>query len=157
MSPRTQRVLQLREGAKLIVATVDACIGEDKPGPAFANEVEWSVVGQLADTAGVHLAQQFDGIKDRFGGGSGVQPKYVQELRRIAADGGIAFTYPIKEVEVSRLCKLLRFRDACRELLPRHDVFDSCEGIAAVLLGFEQSLPDLPIKPELLVDGLASA
>lgn len=84
-----------------------------------------------------------------------MQSEYVQQLRSVPAQRRIPFADPVQEVEVLWLRKLLCFSNACRKLLPRHYVFNSCEGIGAVLLGFEQSLPDLPIKPELVVDGLA--
>ena len=64
---------------------------------------------------------------------------------------------PCKGIEVFRLCKLLCFRDACREVLPRHNAIDSCEGIGAVLFGFEQSLPNSPKSRSLSLVALPAA
>jgi hypothetical protein len=58
--PGSQSILQFRQGAQLVVATIRSGFGEDELGPAFADELDRGVIGQLARVTGVHLTCEGD-------------------------------------------------------------------------------------------------
>lgn len=81
-----------------------------------------------------------------------MQSEHVQHLGRVAAERRESPCDPIKEIEVLRLRELLCLGNAGGELLPRHNGFDCGKGIAAILFGLKQSLPDSSIHSEFVVD-----
>ena len=103
----------------------------------------------------MHAAQHIDGIKHALRGRCRAQLEHVQELRRVAAQRGVALADSVQKVEVLGLRELLRLAHAGGEGIPGDHRFDGGERIAAALLGFQQGLTDAAIQAHLVVDGLA--
>jgi hypothetical protein len=68
-----------------------------------------SVCGHLPRIIEVHLTQHIDRIEHALGKRSGMESEHIEELKRVALQGGAALTDAVQEVEVLRLSKFLRF------------------------------------------------
>ena len=110
----------------------------------------------LAGAVAVHAAQNLDSIEHTFGGGRGSQLEHVEEMRRVAAQGGVALANVMQEIKIRRPRQCLRLGDTGGEGVPRHDGLNSGKRIAAVLLGLDQGLADTSVQPHLVIDRLAA-
>src|SRR5260370_13470131 len=61
----SKRVLEFRQGAQLVISAVHARIGKDELRPVGADEIDKSIRGQLADSSGLNLPEQFQGVGNR--------------------------------------------------------------------------------------------
>ena len=117
---RAQRVLQFRQLAQFVVASVDPFVGKNQLGPARLDEADRRVGRHLAGVVGVHRPQHLDGIQHSLGSRCRPQLEHVQELRRVAAQRGVALADAVQEVEAFGLSEFLRLSDAGGKGVPRH-------------------------------------
>ncbi len=103
---------------------------------------------------GIHHTQHADGFEHAFGCRCRAKLQYIQELRCIAAKGGIALTDAVQEIKVFGLGKLLRFTHTGRKSFPREHRFDCREWVSAQSLGFDQRLSDPSVQVHLVIDRL---
>nr|QIQ10640.1 hypothetical protein HKOLGJPJ_00041 [uncultured bacterium] len=128
---RAQRVLEFRQRTQLVIAPVDSGVGHHQLLPARLDEAGRRIGGHFAGVVGVHAAQYLDCLQHVLGGGCGPQLENVKEIRRVAAQGGIALADAVQEIKVIGLGELLRLGNALGEGIPGQDGLDGGERVAA--------------------------
>ncbi|MDP9458567.1 MAG: hypothetical protein M3Q60_22960 [Actinomycetota bacterium] len=151
-----EAVLELGDGAHLVVASVYASSVEDVALPAGLDEGGGSVVGHLPFSRRVHLPEHAYGFQQRLGRRCGGELEGLEQGRGVSPEAPVLDVQVLQVVEVRGQRQLLGLLDAPHEPLPAHGGLDGGVGIVAGLPRGDEGLAHGGVQAHLLVYGLAA-